>query len=155
MRDPNHTSDEEIFKTKYEQLKKVIQEANPEIMELKFGCRMQMPFYNGESVFCSIEGDVITFVDSKGGTREEDKAILENGLILGRPIRLADVLLAIDKVDSDYSISCFGSFEKWKSITTDQFLLEPLSSAIRWNLRDDNLDHQSLEFKDFLINLLV
>jgi len=63
--------------------------------------------------------------------------------VKGRPIRLADVLLAIqefvgDLRDSDNGVSA-----------------RALDVLLLWNLSDDALDHQSDECKEFLIGLLV
>jgi hypothetical protein len=52
----------------------------------------------------------------------------------GRPIRLADVLLV-------------GEDQLWAKNVLDLITL--------WNLKDDNLDNQSEETKQFLINLLT
>jgi hypothetical protein len=62
--------------------------------------------------------------------------------IIGRPIRLADVLLAVVK---DFAYP-------YEGVAGDIFA----SKLCRlWNLKDDNLDNQSEECKQFLINLLV
>ena len=58
-----------------------------------------------------------------------------------QPTRLADVLLAMNKLDEIAIETLVGFLDqenKWA-----------------WNLKDDNLDHQSDECKDFLIKLLV
>lgn len=70
---------------------------------------------------------------------------------IGRPIRLADVLLA--------NAIQFKTIE-WpatQSMTkTDELDVERVSAIVDfWNLKDDNLDHQSGECKEFLIKLLV
>jgi hypothetical protein len=51
-------------------------------------------------------------------------------------IRLTDVLLAMYKAANEYE-------QNWLHVIRN------------WNLKDDNLDHQSDETKQFLINLLV
>lgn len=141
----------------YEKLKKVIQEANPEIMELKFGCEVS---YNNEpfmlvsiefdeseegnstyvyNVFPSIlvagEANVPTYFARLIGEYEQFQ-------ILGRPIRLADVLLALSEKFPGELIP------KFEDYSTTLFMGY-------WNLKDDNLDNQSFETKQFLINLLV
>lgn len=76
--------------------------------------------------------------------------------ILGRPIRLADVLLAIDNVkpsltdafsDTFCGVRINGEFEMMS--VGDSF-----SSGVKWNLREDNLDSQSEETITFLAELL-
>jgi hypothetical protein len=99
---------------KCEQLKKVIQAANPEILQQKCTHKLMHD---------------------------------ENGCPFGehsRPIRLADVLLVVHK-------KVFGKHET-VSLPTAKPLLDVV---MEWNLKDDNLDHQSDECKQFLIGLLV
>ena len=76
---------------------------------------------------------------------------LEKLEILGRPIRLADVLLVLNKdknnmfnvlIMPDGNFGCFG-LGKFRD------------RQFGWNLKDDNLDNQSDEVKKFLIKLLV
>ncbi len=135
---------------KYEQLKKVIQEANPEIMELKFGCEFTYqgltPKYSGSYFVSWVDkkGDIYC---SKPGIEESEyfgsksfEVEGNNMQILGRPIRLADVLLAVDK-----------SYRAKRMAGIDQNRLKVLW---QWDLRDDNLDHQGEETKQFLIDLL-
>lgn len=115
----------------YEQLKAVIQTANPEIMELKFGCELE-----GGVTFISVNPKTNEYYILAG-----NKILKRNEYrkILGRPIRLADVLLA--------------STLEWSNIYEDRYLLMNLLKL--WNLKDDNLDHQSEETKQFLIDLLT
>jgi hypothetical protein len=135
---------------KYEQLKKVIQEANPEIMESKFGCKIETKI--GEFISKHGRADNIlacTVIDVTDDgfltTSTYDRARIakksEITKILGRPIRLADVLLAASKVFSP---------EEYKK-RDDTFL----GVVLRWNPKDDNLDHPSDETKQFMIDLLV
>lgn len=138
-----------IDQSKYEQLKEVIKKANPEIMELKFGSTV---IQNKELIDWAKETKFIAY-DKKTGRawyQENDGSIFvkKNGLkdikILGRPIRLVDVLFKL-------SIKVFG---KYKSISI--LAAKPLLDIVMdWNLKDDNLDHQSEKCKEFLINLLV
>lgn len=59
---------------------------------------------------------------------------------ISRPIRLADVLLVTAKIG-------FDSTEEWYKLLGQ--------TVNRWNCKDDNLDHQPGETKQFLIELLV
>lgn len=63
---------------------------------------------------------------------------IEGLTVLGRPIRLADVLLA---TPAQYR----GEEMQWVGMDV----------VSKWNLEDDNLDHQSEGTKQSLINLLV
>jgi hypothetical protein len=151
----------------YDKLKSIIQEANPEIMELKFECELLWRYNKGDNrnVVKKIIGydrDRAEFetADGSGYRKSEiekgrtkhyatgkDDAYLTN---LGRPIRLADVLLGIRlNCPDDYFVGLMGNYYKW--VDGDLILI----SAPMWNLRDDNLDHQSDETKQFLINLLT
>jgi len=130
---------------KLEELKNKIQEANPEIMELKFGCEVEgfnsirgiivrINLYVNESNTYSIfwEDDTLTMQSSIGITK-----------ILGRPIRLADVLLAI-----------LGPFDKPRLSAGWQGLEAFMTPYIHWNLRDDNLNNQSPQTQEFIFNLI-
>ena len=128
-----------------DKLKKVIQKANPEIMELKFGCRISFKNENGiydegtmlSSAFCCQNYFVQKVVDIRN---------LEIK-IFGRPIRLADVLLALSTIGDGYF---YGITDGGVFFHEDGGLLNGI-----WNLADNNLDNQSDECKEFLIKLLV
>ena len=153
----------------YNKLVKVIQEANPEIMELKMGCLVEYEIYTGcmcgqcintteirkltiikfkdESHF----GYEKEFIKERGYERSyyetvEGKDIRKSLFkkILGRPIRLADVLLAINS----------GALIDRCGIFYDVISLKPLNIGRAWILGKD-LDNQSDETKQFLIDLLV
>ena len=125
-----------------DKLKQVIQEANPEIMELNIGCRVAHKYHSSQSIVVENEQDNLSPFDvqTDDGGFEKDKVIS-----LGRPIRLADVLMAINKI----SIMQIGVFND------GTFLHKGDDMGWRWNLKDNNLDNQSDETKQFLIDLLV
>ncbi|HEX8196373.1 MAG TPA: hypothetical protein VF571_09310 [Pyrinomonadaceae bacterium] len=126
----------------YEKLRGVIQQANPEIMELKFGCEFIRLLRNCRIISYTPynpDGWRLKYIDIGSGVLE-DKLVFPDNFrsecqILGRPIRLADVLLVATEDKSP------------------MFYYENLIS--KWNLKNDNLDHQSDETKRFLIELLV
>jgi hypothetical protein len=141
----------------YDKLKSIIQQANSSILELKFGCEV---VYEGKK--CKylhyIEGWFHVLLPPN-----YDKGILQvtnpKLKILGRPIRLADVLWALEKLQKEISVRTDGRF-----LQQNKNFWESMSSCgedcglpqfIDWNLRDDNLDHQSEETKQFLIELLT
>jgi hypothetical protein len=146
------------FMASYEQLKKIIQVANPEIMELKFGCEVEIPT-SGEANYkrykamvehARLDEVIAVDLDTFG------QWTLRQGRdykILGRPIRLADVLLALEKSKSLYYAFDGKGYLLTRSYGTDDFNLSGL--PFLWNLHDDNLDHQSEETKQFLIYLLT
>ena len=128
----------------YEQLKAVIQAANPEIMELRFGCEVATP--EGLKVLIGKSRTGCLLGNYRLGYSEPylDRDIKS----LGRPIRLADVLLAL-----------YGTMDP-RAITVNtrgQIAIDDGRALVYcfWNLKDDNLDHQSDETKQFLVDLLV
>lgn len=134
--------------TKYEQLKKAIQKANPEIMELKFGCEITLKSsFDRETVqhkmVLQMSGEHVFFDNFSQIGKIRSRDIVE---IIGRPIRLADVLLALrgKNYQKMFPVEDFGIRADcpaiWRSI---------------WNLKDDNLDNQPEETKQFLCDLLV
>lgn len=145
-----------IDKDKYQKLKKVIQEANPEIMELKFGCNAIWDNSLGDDIPCTIieksyknywviglkssEGDSLIIRSVK---RREIKEIL------GREIRLADVLIALDKVRN---IHIAVGTPGWL-YNVEILVLQ--SREETWDLLQNNLDLQSDRLKQGLIDLLV
>lgn len=137
---------------KYQQLKEVIQKAVPEIMELKFGCELSLdlyPKYNDKKnaiALCRViethkEDIEIKRIDTHSPIIWEKLNALNDYEILGRPIRLADVALAIKK-----------------DLSPDRVSMKNVGYILcfdKWNLKDNSLDNQSKECKEFLIKLLV
>ena len=143
-----------------DKLKEVIQKANPEIMELKFGCDVMAAKPSGLFQATIIEQIGLLFVvwfwDSEGDVKNFTKESLK---ILGRPIRLADVLIALSKKKRDYEIAItanmdVGDFLEIQSQLEDGEVTY-LSANISWNLQKDNLDDQTKETKKFLTDLLI
>ena len=147
----------------YDKLKQVIQKANPEIMELKFGCEIlrykEEPKDRKYKVITDIgfaaNKEKVWINSVPFGSMSLPTEILKSELadktgdwiILGRPLRLADVLIAMkSKLDSwTYSVNLDGAFQK-KDVTW---------IMCEWNLQDNNLDNQSEATKQFLIDILV
>ena len=126
-----------------DKLKQVIQEANPEIMELKFGCEY-------EHVVQDEEGNAELTLGLYGYTGTPDKDKTEK--ILGRPIRLADVLMVISKTKEMIMVDWKGQFREFGE---DCSALRNNEYMPKWNLKDNNLDNQSEATKQFLIDILV
>lgn len=149
------------------ELKKVIHQAVPEILELKFGCEMLTPTKNivtlshvefhpaGTSKFKDSDGEILEkptkeyndyiCIKKDGGIYHY--GIFGNDKILGRHIRLADVLVAIGKNKKSFMLREDGV------ISIPNFNYS--HSRGQWNLLDDNLDHQSEPTKQFLYDVLV
>ena len=137
-----------------EKLKKVIQEANPEIMELELGC-----YFSGEGVSKGLIFRIMNrFPFGFNAVYYHQGSGIVNGefdirkiKILGRPIRLADVLLALQRFSLDF-------------LLIDDFLKMSYEEEHKkhwntyegyWNLKDNNLDNQSDELHKLLTKLLV
>lgn len=132
-------------------IKEKVIATQPEIMKLKFGCRIVNKYRVDKSVsfFVSKAGDLYrTFHEDFG---YEDCAASNFEEILGRPIRLADVLLAIKNktgYDDGVLVGCGGDFFLLEG---DDYLPRP---KIIWDLKKDNLEEQSEETLRFFAEIL-
>ena len=133
-----------------EKLKQVIQEANPNIMALSLGCRIieKRTTLGWKGIIVSETGQSKSYSKTypKNFSKDTDEYYIhypepvgiscwlriDEIKILGRPIRLADVLIAIGKRYTS----------NWRILHI-------------WNLKDNNLDNQSDKTKQFLADLLV
>lgn len=142
----------EQYTKDYEKLREVIIGANDDIVELKFGCVIR--WNDG-----SLPDSPITGVEPMSdGDWEVSWGCFNPDLseprykILGRTIRLADILLAAgNKITGDYIND--GGFLTFMKDDSD----EP-EEEWEWSLRNDSLDwhyHNKPETVKFLINLLV
>lgn len=123
--------------------------ANPEILELKFGCEIK----GGRVIICEhrelTDDYAVNVVDCWGFSRtyivHDVKSKEFQNQIIGRPIRLADVLMAIwAYVPEVYSVLSNGDI-----LNTDNEVVA------RWELKYDDLDWQPLETRQFLYELLT
>lgn len=151
-------------------------EANPEIVELKFGCEVVLD-KNKKSIALSedLQGRMHFF--SIHHPVSELQAIglelIKNGeiKIIGRPVRLADVLLAIgnhqDKwretnwftwvfpvaqelgKSGEWANFCGYSHDKGWALLTNKD-----KCPVGWNLRADDLEDQSEDTIEFIYSLL-
>jgi len=129
----------------YKELKKIIQEANPELTELKFGSYVTgMGYSNARVIMLSGQSASL----NKGNYCIETivRKDLEENCKWENDICLADVLVAIAKKQqhkaNPQTISCNGGFYQ-----------EGELMAV-WNLKSNNLDNQSEKTKKFLYELL-
>ena len=130
---------------KLQQLEAKIQEAVPEIMELKFGCRVLLENDVKRTILKDNNGKGYYF-----SVLENDLTLIREGIeeILGRPITLEDVLMAIDisKKKTPLVVGINGEFSEeiqngWKGHET-------------WKLGSP-LQDQPEETIDFLHSLIV
>lgn len=108
----------------YEQLKRAIQEAVPEI--------------------------------------EKSPLVDNRGRKYNRPIRLADVLVAVKEKEKRIEEKIEGKYPSQQNLKYPLFYTVMQSITAYecggknfWNFKDNNLDHQSDECKEFLFNLLM
>ena len=139
------------MKNKLQKIREACIKANPEIMELKFGCEF---IYQGagertgEKHYISRKDKDGFWMDDKGEIACFDDGMKGAivGKIIGRPIQLADVLLAIEK------IRCKGLISpKLKRISE---FWEVKRTLDYWNFKDNNLESQSEATIKFLADLL-
>lgn len=120
--------------------------ANPEIVELRqVGCLVEYDNFTWRYLYTN--GFTVIIQSFHFNTQEEVSIGKVN--VLGRPIRLADVLLAIGKDEVDLPVNFGATIPKWKIIHSDI-----TGSSEGWNLRTDDLTLQSPETLEFLANLL-
>lgn len=85
--------------TPYEIVKKACIEANPDILKLEFGCRVKINVCGKDMDVMIDESDVVP--NGEDGIKFSDSDCYDCTEILGREIRLADVLLALKRGHSD------------------------------------------------------
>lgn len=130
--------------THLEYIVKKCAEANPEIMELKFGCEI---YHGVTAIFLGINNNGELWVSEEGQTKTKFWGISDIK-ILGREIQLSDVLLLpIGPIFID-NWGCFWKFTK----SLHSYEIE--SCKIYWNLLKP-LSGQSPETLAFLAELLT
>jgi hypothetical protein len=146
--------------------------ANPSILDLKFGCEVSLDEPENEKemahpdriervlVMRTTENNVYLTVEPYSEDvfeiwNDEMEFARVNLKILGRPIRLADVMATI--------FTSWNTDENIKKRPLDddsytEFFKDEREVVIkvvkRWNMLDDNLEHQSPETLEFIANLL-
>lgn len=140
-------------------LKKKIQEANPELGRVDQKHKYQTcSECMGYGYLVNPDGELSSDCFTCGGTCRERVEYLQ--VILGRPIRLADVLVAIYKKrqsnKTNITLESDGQFVQQVTYSADG-RIEDVKKYLGpiWNLLDDNLDHQSEECLKFLTELLT
>lgn len=126
--------------------------ANPSILDLVFGC--EVAHASGKMTIVSdyysdLDTKLFTLRGEAGNIfRESQKAAKQHYEILGRPIRLADVLVAIKEKSQTI-----------EGLADDKFIvfdtgIQRLVYQGLWNLRADRLEDQSEETLAFVAGLL-
>ena len=143
--------------TKDQQIKEIREkciEANSEIVELKFGCVVTHPRFGlGYATEKPDDRNIysILFPSYERGYTTADSTDSRHRdvqfEIIGRPIRLADVLLVLDnKLPSGSWITACGHLCFHESDIDDELFV--------WNLHKDNLTEQSEETITFIHQLI-
>lgn len=126
--------------------------SNPDILKLEFGCKTKHGIYCGED---TVQGEYFFFLPDMVGS--EDQAFQcedfsRGSDIIGRDIRLADVLYAIDQ---EFLVDSSGrGWEAMCSLVVPRFIEGVHQKKPQWNLLKDRLEDQSEECIDFIYNLL-
>lgn len=129
-------------------------EANPSITELKFGCEIKQGTIISSAYSPEWKCKCYVVLLDWGSNNQRLVPMGEAMEIIGRPIRLADVLLAFGYVNSqeaegvDFWVDSAGIVN---GLVGDFHNGE---GQIYWNLKDDNLSHQFPETIDFLYQFL-
>lgn len=142
--------------TNYETIKAACIAANPEIVELKFGCEFYWKKDSEDRHFIYHVSQNHPFYfeaktdGSNGGYLDYPKEEVE---ILGREIQLADVLLAISKTEhaSKLLIDSMGGF--WSINDEGETATIKQQFPVRWFVKVP-LSGQSPETLEFIANLL-
>lgn len=156
--------------TKLEAVRMKVIEAVPSIMELKFGCRYTL---NGQGGIYVVDGSnyivnkaaknvrIISICNHPPKTaccgiyqdqNDESKQYRINE-ILGRDIRLSDVLAMVEKLEGDRpervdeELTGLYGTEDWYGSFVQEIVMG-------WNFLKDNINYQTPEFIDFLYSIL-
>jgi hypothetical protein len=131
---------------KIESIRAACIKANPEILAMKFGCKVD----HGGDIFFAIRVDGDDVIYDVPSLSVKQRISVWNLKPLGRPIRLADVLSTIGNVKDKEGIVNV-SHQGYFSISLPPQEHHP---SLQWNLHTDDLTQQSDECIDFLANLL-
>lgn len=132
-----HTQREEHI----EKIRKACIEANREIVELALGCEFER--FDEIYRICGRKEKEGVYLVNDGKVWTKEMLEMSRGItIIGRPIRLADVLNCLWLGEFDSEIMLKNEQEKCHQI------------CIMWNLRNDSLTEQSDETLSFIANLL-
>lgn len=129
---------------KIEAIRRACVKANPKIVELKFGCLIS-GYGHHLSEIVTVGEKYCSFLHSPDlVAQDRTKTIKQDYEIIGRPIRLADVLL----VFRGRSLKGCDPNETYPS-------RNEISILQRWNIRNDDLSKQSEDTVDFIHELLA
>lgn len=136
-------------------IRKACIKANPDILKLKFGCEVELNKESKSERMTVVKlldktGEyVVTYQDGTQGLNQPDEL-----KIIGRPIRLADVLVAMNADRENIWGYYLGSDGYLCESIEGDFGTELESTPCRWNLKNDDLALQPDETLEFLVNIL-
>lgn len=144
------------MKTNLEIIREAVIAAVPEIMELKFGC-----WISSDNIMSNIKRMCVAelthshlLLTTTFGEVSRLPRTRGNYKIIGRPIRLADVLLAIEPHWRSFLLPSF--MQNLDGQIKNEFEGQNLYIMVsKWNLHSDDLSLQSPETIDFLAGLLA
>lgn len=123
-------------------IRKAAVAANPEIEQYQ-------PTSISESF--AFLAELIDLRTKNGSQQQHDSDFVRSFFAFDRPIRLADVLLAIGADEKAIAISGLGYFMELK-VENGEWITE--TRHVQWNLKKDNLEDQSPECIHFIAELL-
>ncbi len=136
-------------KEKLEAIRQACIKANPEIVELKFGCLISGFGHHRSPVVC-LDKDYTAFLHAPTLiTNDKTKNVQANYEIIGRPIRLADVLLALHRTSRTQNVSINTLVG---TMMNHNFTRDDLNK--HWDFYKDSLDEQPEETISFIYELL-
>ena len=141
------------MKEKLQQIREACIKANPEIVELKFGCEVEHIPFQREIYIGHTEKEIVfkkfsashPYVFSTHNTKD----LIDDMKIIGRPIRLADVIFAVLSLGER-----IGGQEEYDDVMQVLFYVTNKSEERKWNLLKDDLNLQDEPCIDFLHNIL-
>jgi hypothetical protein len=128
------------MKTHLEIIREACIKANPSILELKFGCEIKINDALGKIIIVKNIFGVTTYKVIGSNIDYLEDEFTE---ILGRPIRLSDIIFTLYK---NKKAQYFGGMLDDNSIY--------FANRIGWNLLHDDIELQSQPTKDFIAGLL-
>lgn len=125
------------------ELKEIIQKANPEIIEMTVEQRAIQQM-----------AEHCDYVDDKQGLSLVNAIADSLDNVIGRPIRLADVLLALQANNISLDLRSFEDKAEGLMGIEKGVLYMRHGNSAKWNLKEDELSKQSEETINFLKGLL-
>jgi len=141
---------------KLKQLTEHIQKEIPEIMELKFGCKVETGKNRDKAIiFYSKNNQIWINYDNSNNTNYFNLSDERNYQILGRPITLEDVLMVIPENKKNvYSLETTNTFIGSKKKNLFEFNHMHTRTGVFW-IPNKDINNQPQETIDFLHNLLT